>query len=100
MKKIIRQFVLTATVIFSLCLIMAGSSLISKRSAEIGEGQRFAVFAIKSQSKKLEIEAGQDKLSLDFSALDSLKKYKDLVFFTPAGAAVGFVRTVREVLFE
>ena len=97
MKRILSQFAITVTVIFSLCFITAGSSLVSRRSAEISEGERFAVFAVKNQSKKLEIESGQDRVSIDFSGFDELKKYRNLVFFTPVGAAVGFARTVKEV---
>ena len=98
MKRILRQFAISVTVIFSLCFIMAGSSLVNKRSAEISEGERFAVFAVKNQSKKLEIESGQDRVSIDFSDFDKLKKYRNLVFFTPDGAAVGFAQTVKEVI--
>ena len=98
MKRIIGQFAITVTVIFSLCFITAGSSLVSRRSAEISEGEKYAVFAIKNESRKFEIESGKDKVSIELSVLDEFKKYKNLIFFTPVGAAAGFAETVKKVI--
>ena len=94
MKKTIDRFLFTVTLVASIGLIVTGVLLASFRSEEIMEGKSYSSFVFANSSQKLEIGSEEKTVEIDKGVFEKVYEYKDILYFTPFGAAYGLIEKI------
>ena len=96
MKKAIRKFILTNSIILCLSLIILGAVTVKQRSDYNMYRSDYTVLSLNKKDDNITLNVnGKQRAEFDFSPLSRLESKKKYLKYTPFGSAYYFIESTK-----